>query len=40
MLHAVSLLLGMINTYAGIAFHVLLQLNLAIARRIRPLNWF
>jgi hypothetical protein len=29
MLYAVSLLLGMINTYAGIAFLVLLQLNSA-----------
>ena len=31
----------MINTYTGIAFLVLLQLNSAIApRRIRPLDWF
>jgi hypothetical protein len=29
MLYAVSLLLGMINTYAGIAFLVLLQLSSA-----------
>jgi hypothetical protein len=33
-------LVGLVSTYAGIALLVLLQLNSAIAPRIRPLDRF
>jgi uncharacterized membrane protein len=39
-LYAVCLLIGMVSTYAAIALLVLLQLNSAIATRIRPLDRF
>ena len=39
-LYAVCLLVGLVSTYAGIALLVLLQLNSAIAPRIRPLDRF
>lgn len=39
-LYAVCLLVGAVSTYAGIALLVLLQLNSAIAPRIRPLDRF
>jgi uncharacterized membrane protein len=39
-LYAVCLLVGLVSTYAGITLLVLLQLNSAIAPRIRPLDRF
>jgi uncharacterized membrane protein len=39
-LYAVCVLVGLVSTYAGIALLVLLQLNSAIAPRIRPLDRF
>jgi hypothetical protein len=39
-LSAVCLLVGLVSTYAGIALLVLLQLNSAIAPRVRPLDRF
>jgi len=39
-LYAFCLLIGMISTYAAIALLVLLQLNSAVAPRIRPLDRF
>jgi uncharacterized membrane protein len=39
-LYAGCLLVGLVSTYAGIALLVLLQLNSAIAPRIRPLDRF
>jgi uncharacterized membrane protein len=39
-LYAVYVLVGLVSTYAGIALLVLLQLNSAIAPRIRPLDRF
>jgi hypothetical protein len=39
-LYAVCLLVGVVSTYAGIALLVLVQLNSAIAPRIRPLDRF
>ena len=39
-LYAVCLLVGVVSTYAGITLLVLLQLNSAIAPRIRPLDRF
>jgi uncharacterized membrane protein len=39
-LYAIGVLLSLFNTYVGIGFIVLLQLNSAIAPRIRPLDRF
>ena len=39
-LSAVCLLVGLVSTYTGIALLVLLQLNSAIAPRVRPLDRF
>jgi uncharacterized membrane protein len=39
-LYALCVLVGLVSTYAGIALLVLLQLNSAIAPRIRPLDRF
>ena len=39
-LYAFCLLIGMLSTYAAIALLVLLQLNSAVAPRIRPLDRF
>ncbi|MGF1429198.1 TMEM175 family protein [Kitasatospora sp. LaBMicrA B282] len=39
-LYAVSVALGMVNTYLSVALIVLLQLNSAVAPDIRPLNRF
>jgi hypothetical protein len=40
LIHAVCLLAGLVSTYAGIALPALLQLNSAIAPRVRPLDRF
>lgn len=39
-LYAFGALLSFINTYWSIGFIVLVQLNFAIAPRVRPLSWF
>jgi len=39
-LYALGMLLCVVNTYVSIAFIILLQLNSAIAPRIRPLDRF
>jgi hypothetical protein len=39
-LYAVAVLLSVVNTYVSVALIVLLQLNSAIAPRIRPFDRF